>query len=108
MPDEDRFLDPLAAVAQLVGEVLDAACALGEVVVLTNAVNTWVEKTVKRWMPSLTERFAGHGARPKIEVIYAQQYREQVARRSAQAAAHGSSRFCSPGKQDGSRQQSHQ
>lgn len=55
-----------------VTNVINVAQAFGVVCIVTNAIPGWVEKTIKKWLPQLTQYIYGHGARPPIKVIYGQ------------------------------------
>jgi len=73
LPDEPTVRDWIADLQSAVIDVINAAQARGVVCIVTNALPGWVDKTVRKWLPQLTQYISGHGVRPPIKVIYAQQ-----------------------------------
>lgn len=72
LPDHPDMLDAMDRIQAEVRNFIDAAQKFGVVCIVTNAVEGWVQKTVKKWLPELTEYILGHGTRPPITVIYGQ------------------------------------
>lgn len=72
LPDMPDIRDQIAALQRSVIDVLNKAQSLGVVVIVTNAVQGWVETTTKKWLPHLKEYILGHGSRPPIQVLYGQ------------------------------------
>jgi len=71
LPDECDAIDRLQ---RAVINVINVAQSLGVVCIVTNALEGWVEKTIKKWLPQLVPYIQGHGARPPIKVLYGQQH----------------------------------
>jgi len=72
LPDEHDFHRWMDDLMRAVIDVINVAQAFGVVCIVTNAIPGWVEKTIKKWLPQLTQYIYGHGARPPIKVIYGQ------------------------------------
>jgi len=77
LPDEPVLHEWMADLQRAAIDVINVAQAFGVVCIVTNAVPGWVEKTIKKWLPQLTQYIRGHGARPPIKVIYGQQVYKQ-------------------------------
>jgi len=85
LPDEPAVRESIAALQDSVISLLNAAQAMGSVCIITNSVSGWVDKTMKKWLPRLTQHILGHGMRPPIPVYYGQ--REYQLSRPGTAAA---------------------
>eukprot|EP00747_Dinoflagellata_sp_TGD_P070608 gnl/TRDRNA2_/TRDRNA2_156671_c0_seq1.p1 gnl/TRDRNA2_/TRDRNA2_156671_c0~~gnl/TRDRNA2_/TRDRNA2_156671_c0_seq1.p1 ORF type:complete len:859 (-),score=111.52 gnl/TRDRNA2_/TRDRNA2_156671_c0_seq1:92-2635(-) len=72
LPDDDFVVDAIDECQKAAIEAVEVAQALGVVVIVTNAVPGWVEKTIKKWLPQMKQYIHGHGARAPIKVIYGQ------------------------------------
>lgn len=73
LPDLPDVQESMNRLQDAIIHVIRTAQDFGVVVIVTNAVNGWVEKTTRRWLPRLTEWLFGHGTRPGIHVLYAQE-----------------------------------
>lgn len=73
LPDEPTVHEWIADLQRAVIDVITACQAYGVVCIVTNALPGWVDKTIKKWLPMLTQYIYGHGARPPIKVLYGQQ-----------------------------------
>jgi len=73
LPDLPDVRDSIEGLQRAVIDVIKAAQSLGVVCIVTNAVEGWVDQTMKKWLPQLTPYILGHGARPPIKVLYGQQ-----------------------------------
>lgn len=79
LPDEPGIHQCITDLQQTVIDLLDTAQAHGVPCIVTNAVPGWVEKTIKRWLPRLKPYILGHGSRPPVKVLYAQQFYQRQA-----------------------------
>jgi len=78
LPDEGEEADILE-VQRAVIDVIKTAQKHGVVCIITNSVEGWVERTIKKWLPELKQYILGHGDRPKILVLYGQkEYKRPV------------------------------
>jgi len=73
LPEDPRVIELMADLQRAVINVLNCAQAYGAVCIVTNAVPGWVDKTMKKWLPELKQYIYGHGFRPPIQVLYAQE-----------------------------------
>lgn len=73
LPDLPDVRDLMKDLQRAVIDVINTAQAYGVVCIVTNAVEGWVEKTTKKWLPLLQQYILGHGSRPPIQVLYGQQ-----------------------------------
>lgn len=73
LPDDHSIHEWMEDLVRAVIAVINVAQAFGVVCIVTNAIPGWVEQTIKKWLPKLTQYIYGHGARPPIKVIYGQQ-----------------------------------
>eukprot|EP00927_Polykrikos_kofoidii_P082466 TRINITY_DN8208_c0_g2_i1.p1 TRINITY_DN8208_c0_g2~~TRINITY_DN8208_c0_g2_i1.p1 ORF type:complete len:1026 (+),score=124.44 TRINITY_DN8208_c0_g2_i1:87-3164(+) len=74
LPDDPRVRDSILRLQRAVIDVITVAQSLGLVLIVTNSMNGWVGKTIKKWLPKLAPTFFGHGTLcPPIQVLYGQQ-----------------------------------
>eukprot|EP00929_Paragymnodinium_shiwhaense_P118734 TRINITY_DN90646_c0_g1_i1.p1 TRINITY_DN90646_c0_g1~~TRINITY_DN90646_c0_g1_i1.p1 ORF type:complete len:1124 (+),score=211.74 TRINITY_DN90646_c0_g1_i1:84-3455(+) len=78
LPDVPAYHELMEELQKAVVTLLEVAQAIGVVVIVTNAMPGWVEKTMKKWMPQLIPYVKGHGARPPIRILYGQQVFKRV------------------------------
>lgn len=85
LPDHPHIRESIRLLQQAVIDLICVAQTLGVVVIVTNAVDGWVDKTTKKWLPSLKQYIRGHGARPPIAVLYGQRLYKRPSRGSRAA-----------------------
>ncbi|CAK0819291.1 unnamed protein product, partial [Prorocentrum cordatum] len=73
LPDLPHIHDSIAELQLAVIDLIKVAQTYGVVCIVTNAVDGWVLKTCKKWLPKLKQYINGHGAIPPIAVLYGQQ-----------------------------------
>jgi hypothetical protein len=52
-PCDERFLEPLGRLEEMVMQLLTASMKLGRVVIVTNAMEPWVEQSCKNFLPGI-------------------------------------------------------
>lgn len=85
LPDLPDVRDAIQSLQRAVIDMISVAQSLGVVCIVTNAVDGWVDKTTRKWLPQLKQYILGHGARPPITVLYGQQLYERPPSGSAAA-----------------------
>jgi len=74
LPDDEFFKDMMKDLQQRAINVIKKAQEYGVVCIVTNSLPGWVDMTIKKWLPALTQYIHGHGiAYPPIKVFYSQQ-----------------------------------
>jgi len=73
LPDDDFVHDAIKDLQRRAIEVIKVAQLFGVVCIVTNSLPGWVDMTIKKWMPELTQYIHGHGSIPPIKVLYSQQ-----------------------------------
>jgi hypothetical protein len=77
LPDLPHVHEMMLELQLAIINLITRAQAYGIVCIVTNAVEGWVERTIKKWLPQLTPYIFGHGYRPEIRIIYGQKvYKE--------------------------------
>jgi len=79
LPDLPNVRDAIQKLQRAVIDVITTAQSLGVVCIVTNAVDGWVHRTTKKWLPQLKPYILGHGAQPPISVLYGQTLYKQLA-----------------------------
>lgn len=72
LPDDPQVQASIDELQQEIIKLVTLAQTYGVVCIVTNAVPGWVNKTVRKWLPQLIPHILGHGALPRINVIYGQ------------------------------------
>jgi len=72
LPDDPRIRKSISKLQRASIGLITAAQAFGVVCIVTNALPGWVDRTMQKWLPELTQYIRGHGARPPISVFYGQ------------------------------------
>jgi len=74
LPDDQNFVEQMKDLQQKAINVIRQAQQFGVVCIVTNSLPGWVDMTVKKYLPLLTQYIHGHGmASPPIRVLYSQQ-----------------------------------
>lgn len=74
LPDDPRFNNYMSRLQDAALRAIKVAQKFGVVVIVTNSIPGWVERTVKRWFPKFQPYLLGHGSVPSIPVFHAQEY----------------------------------
>lgn len=74
LPDEPKILEQIQELQLAVIGLINVSQAYGVVCIVTNAVPGWVLKTIQKWLPQLMPYINGHGARPRIKILYGQSH----------------------------------
>eukprot|EP00929_Paragymnodinium_shiwhaense_P104726 TRINITY_DN693_c1_g1_i1.p1 TRINITY_DN693_c1_g1~~TRINITY_DN693_c1_g1_i1.p1 ORF type:complete len:904 (+),score=163.98 TRINITY_DN693_c1_g1_i1:56-2767(+) len=80
MPDIPDLQSRLQELQEAVMEAISVAEKYGVVCIVTNAVESWVEKCIGKWLPLLRPYVMGHGFHPPIPIYYGQQVYKRTAR----------------------------
>lgn len=86
LPEEPHIRVKIQELQTEVISFISLAQTLGVVCIVTNAVEGWVTKTTKKWLPELRSFIWGHGSRPPLAVLYGQKHYRRPEEGSAGAS----------------------